>query len=229
VWVLLIVILFAAPALPRQLGASAAQWLRGLITRGEVVFSEAEPEEEPLPELQISPVFTQEVEYWAEDIGVWALTYELPANLVATVMQIESCGDPSVSSHVGATGLFQVMPFHFEPGEEHFDPETNAQAGMSFLASLLELSEGNISMALAGYNGGGSIMDAPPETWPDETQRYVYWGTGIYEEALSDAEESVRLNEWLAAGGHVLCQGAAGSLGLTVTPVPSTPTPEVAG
>ncbi|MCX6035574.1 MAG: hypothetical protein NTV38_11465, partial [Chloroflexi bacterium] len=44
--------------------------------------------------LPLSSVFTPEVQYWTGRIQVWAAAVGLDPNLVATVMQIESCGDP---------------------------------------------------------------------------------------------------------------------------------------
>ena len=75
---------------------------------------------------RLSPIFTQEVLYWETSIFQWAEEWSLDANFVATVMQIESCGDPTAVSRSGAMGLVQVMPYHFEEGENRFLPETNA-------------------------------------------------------------------------------------------------------
>ncbi|NIS82480.1 MAG: hypothetical protein GTO14_20255, partial [Anaerolineales bacterium] len=44
--------------------------------------------------LKLSKAFTPEVLYWSADILTWAAEYELNPNLVATVIQIESCGHP---------------------------------------------------------------------------------------------------------------------------------------
>ncbi|RMG78989.1 MAG: hypothetical protein D6712_20365, partial [Chloroflexi bacterium] len=49
----------------------------------------------------IAPIFTEEVSYWSEDIQRWSDTYDIDPNLLATVMQIESCGHPTVSSSAG--------------------------------------------------------------------------------------------------------------------------------
>src|SRR5690349_7954215 len=65
----------------------------------------------------LSPVFTKEVQHWGSDIVRWANAASIDPNLAATVMQIESCGDPRATSRSGAMGLFQVMPFHFRLGD----------------------------------------------------------------------------------------------------------------
>ena len=88
----------------------------------------------------LSPIFTREVRYWGSNIARWADTYALDPNLIAVVMQIESCGDPRARSRSDAKGLFQVMPFHFHFGEDAYDPETNALRGMNYLARSFKAS-----------------------------------------------------------------------------------------
>ena len=163
-------------------------------------------------ELLISPVFMNGVQRWAADIRRWSEEYELPPAVIATIMQIESCGDNDAVSSAGAAGLFQVMPFHFGVGEEHFDPEVNAFRGLTYLKQAWELADHDLHLTFAGYNGGLSVIDMDPNLWWDETKRFVYWGTGIYVDAESGAVRSGRLTEWLNAGGDSLCRQAAVSL-----------------
>jgi len=146
----------------------------------------------------LSPIFTPEVQFWQSDILRWAAEFGLDPNLVATVMQIESCGNPDAQSSAGATGLFQVMPFHFLAFDNPYDPDTNAQRGMAYLQRSLAAAGGDAALALAGYNGGISIISLPQSEWAAETQRYLYWGSGIYADASSGSVESPRLNEWLS-------------------------------
>lgn len=170
---------------------------------------------EPVAASALAPVFTPEVQHWAGAIAHWAASHALDPNLVATVMQIESCGHPQAVSGSGAQGLFQVMPFHFAPGEPMQDPDVNAARGLGYLALGLERGGGQVHLALAGYNGGHSVIGWDASLWPAETQRYVYWGAGIYNDALSGGSDSPRLQEWLAAGGASLCAQAAQALGLS--------------
>jgi soluble lytic murein transglycosylase-like protein len=127
-------------------------------------------------------------------------------------MQIESCGHPSTSSTAGALGLFQVMPFHFQSDEDPFHPQVNARRGLTYLRRSWELAGGDPRLALAGYNGGHGVIPRGPDQWPAETRRYVYWGTGILEDADRGGHQSPRLAAWLAAGGESLCQQAAVAL-----------------
>jgi soluble lytic murein transglycosylase-like protein len=162
----------------------------------------------------LSQVFTPEVEHWAADIKRWADAYNLDPNLLATVMQIESCGHPNISSSAGAQGLFQVMPFHFTDGQNQTDPDTNANAGAKFLQQCLVWANGDPGKALACYNGGPGVLKLSASAWSDQTRRYYVWGMGIYRDTLSNQSHSVTLDAWLAAGGGRLCQMARDTLGL---------------
>jgi soluble lytic murein transglycosylase-like protein len=168
-----------------------------------------------IPHGIIAPLFTREVRHWSGDIQRWAAEYKLDPNLLATVMQIESCGHPTVSSYAGAQGLFQVMPFHFSPGENQLDPETNGRHGADVLQQcLLNFANGDPGLAMACYNGGPSVVSKPYTSWSAQTQRYYIWGMGIYTDATANQSQSVTLDLWLNAGGKILCQQAAGVLGI---------------
>lgn len=160
---------------------------------------------------KLSPIFTPEVQFWGPLIVEWGAAWEIDPNLIATLIQIESCGDHTVSSSAGAQGLFQVMPFHFDPGEDMLDITNNAQRGLNYLNGGLDLSEGHAGLALAGYNGGHSVIRRGYAAWYAETRRYYYWGAGIYQDATQGLSQSTRLQEWLAAGGQALCDRASRS------------------
>ena len=162
----------------------------------------------------ISPIFTKEVQHWAHDIVRWANAAGVDPNLAATVMQIESCGDPRATSRSGATSLFQVMPFHFKFGENPYDPETNAARGLNYLARSLQTGGGNARLALAGYNGGIGVIARSEWAWPSETKRYVLYGAPIYEDARNGVTSSASLTEWYQKYGAGLCRQAAQRLGI---------------
>jgi soluble lytic murein transglycosylase-like protein len=174
----------------------------------------------PLPLLpnsdstSISPIFRAEVLYWADSILEWANASNLDPNLVATVMQIESCGDPQATSSAGAMGLFQVMPFHFSKTDHPYYPNTNALRGMAYLARSLEAAQGDARLALAGYNGGIGILQRPEWTWSAQTKRYVQYGFPIYQDAINGVESSDSLNDWYIKYGVSLCKQAHQRLGL---------------
>lgn len=162
---------------------------------------------------QIATFFSPSVLFWEKEIIQWSTEAGLDPNLVATVMQIESCGDPRALSPSGAMGLFQVMPYHFDQAEAPYHPDTNASRGLGYLAKSLH-THNQVKLALAGYNGGINTAAKPESEWPRETIRYAYWGTGIFQDALENNETSPRLEEWYQAGGSNLCRQAENRLSL---------------
>jgi hypothetical protein len=158
---------------------------------------------------QLASLFTPEVMYWQDDIRRWATDYNLNPNIIATIIQIESCGDPYVSSGAGAQGLFQVMPLHFDDRENQLSTDTNAIRGLNHLSECLTLSGYDVGVSFACYNGGASVINRPQSEWFQESRDYFRWGTGIYEDASNGRRESDTLNQWLAAGGSNLCQRAS--------------------
>ncbi len=163
---------------------------------------------------RLAPLFTPEVQYWGVSILRWSGASNLDPNLVASIMQIESCGDEFARSSAGAIGLFQVMPFHFAPTDNPFDPDTNALRGLMYLQHVFDSANHNVSWSLAAYNGGPSLIGLNERMWPAETIRYVYWGSGIYADAMQMRSSSQRLTEWLAVSGASLCRQAHRQLGL---------------
>ena len=65
-----------------------------------------------------------------------------------------------------------------------------------------------MGQALACYNGSASLIGQDVSAWSEETNRYVYWGTGIFQEAFQGAPRSFFLEEWLSNGGSRLCKQA---------------------
>ncbi len=202
------------PRLARATASSAGINQAAAAPPADVVGSTAATGNTVNYEGKISAVFSNEVKYWEADIVRWAAEHSLDPNMVATVMQIESCGDPQALSIAGAQGLFQVMPFHFTAGEDMLDPDTNARRGMNYLAERLVQTAGEVGHAFAGYNGGHVAAGSSWSNWAAETQRYYVWATGIYADAQAGLTESPTLQEWYAAGGASLCQQAANRLNL---------------
>ena len=168
----------------------------------------------PIASTSISPIFRVEIHHWADSISKWAAASQLDPNLVATIMQIESCGDPRARSSAGAMGLFQVMPFHFYAVDDPYNPDTNAARGLAYLAKSLATGGGNARLAMAGYNGGIGLISRGEWTWPAQTNRYVQYGAPIYEDARNGLASSPALNEWYEKYGVSLCRQASQRLGL---------------
>jgi soluble lytic murein transglycosylase-like protein len=162
----------------------------------------------------LAPFFRPEVQYWAHPIIEWSSASSLDPNLVAVIMQIESCGDPRARSQAGAMGLFQVMPYHFYVTDDPYDPDVNAARGLAYLARSLEAAHGDARLALAGYNGGIGVIARAEWIWSAETKRYVYYAAPIYEDARQGAAVSSMLDEWYKEYGVSLCKQAGERLGL---------------
>jgi hypothetical protein len=162
----------------------------------------------------ISPLFSPEVRYWERQIVAWSAEFGLDPNIAATIMQIESCGDPNAVSRAGAQGLFQVMPFHFANGEHMQDPDTNARRGLNYFVERMQQTNSDIGRSFAGYNGGHRAAGSNWSSWAHETQRYYVWSTGIYGEVSAGLASSPTLQKWMEAGGASLCRQAAARLGL---------------
>jgi len=162
------------------------------------------------PDAPLASFYTPEVLRWESDILRWAREYRVNPNVIAVVVQIESCGSPSVMSVAGAVGLMQVMPFHFANGDNMLNPDTNVQRGMSvFYECLTQFASWDLGMALACYNGGPAVTQSDYDTWAAETQYYYRWATGLWNDVVHGRETSKTLAEWLAAGGERLCDDAA--------------------
>jgi hypothetical protein len=168
---------------------------------------------------ELAPFFTASVQYWEPAIYGWAQEAELNPNIVATIIQIESCGHPYVSSNVGAQGLVQVMPLNFQDGDNQLDLNTNVRTGMKVFNDCLRWTTnpsfgGNpnaspdVGVALACYNGGPGVISMSRSDWYEESQNYYKWGTGIWQEASQGLTYSNTLNEWINAGGIHLCNRA---------------------
>lgn len=165
------------------------------------------------PDAPLASFYTQEVRYWRSEIMDWADAYAVNPNVIAIVIQIESCGDPVVISGAGAVGLMQVMPFHFGNGENMLNPDTNVRRGMSVFYECLTLfAQWDLGLALACYNGGPSVTQRDYSTWAAETQYYYRWATGLWQDVLAGEESSDTLAEWLSAGGRTLCTQASDDL-----------------
>lgn len=102
--------------------------------------------------------------------------YGVNAALVRAIIQAESRFNPLAVSPVGAKGLMQLMPvIAKEYGAlDPLDAKQNIFAGVRYLSNLLDRYNGNVSMALAGYNAGPTAVKRfrgiPPYR---ETRGYV--------------------------------------------------------
>ncbi len=207
-------LLLAVMATLAVMGLAVVTWAPAFAAAAPTASPKPRPTQPAGSQAHLAPFFTPEVRHWEADILRWAQRFHLDPNLVATVMQIESCGDPKAVSSAGARGLFQVMPYHFKDGEDPFNPNTNAQRGLAYLRQAWQRSGGDVRLTLAGYNGGLGVIGLDSSAWPAETRRYVQWGAPIYQDAKQGKQNSQALQTWLQHGGASLCRQAHQRLGM---------------
>ena len=93
----------------------------------------------------------------------------LDPQLVLAVIDIESNFDRYATSHVGAQGLMQVMPFwkdiYGKPNDDLYNPLISLRYGCTILRHYLDRHD-NTQDALAAYNGS-----LGRSTYPDKIMR----------------------------------------------------------
>ncbi|MBF0295333.1 MAG: lytic transglycosylase domain-containing protein [Magnetococcales bacterium] len=102
--------------------------------------------------------------------------YGVDADLIRSVIQVESSFNPKAVSPAGAQGMMQLMPGTAkELGvRDPFNAEENIMGGTLYLSRLLDRYDGDIRSALAAYNWGmGNLERQPASAMPGETRRYV--------------------------------------------------------
>jgi len=95
---------------------------------------------------------------------------------VHAVIKQESQYHPDATSPAGAKGLMQLMPATGKrfKCDDLTDKACNVEAGTKYLAWLLKRFNGDVTLALAGYNAGEGAVDKYQGVPPyHETEDYV--------------------------------------------------------
>jgi soluble lytic murein transglycosylase-like protein len=110
--------------------------------------------------------------------------YSIDPLLIYSQMHQESSFKLRATSYKGASGLMQLMPATARRFgvTAIYDPKQNIDAGVKYMRWLLDTFNGDVVLALAGYNAGeGAVMKygwrIPPYR---ETQEYVRRITARY-------------------------------------------------
>lgn len=125
-----------------------------------------EPEEvfAPLvPDPPVAPPTAPSGPPYRELVSAAAARYGVDAELISSVMEVESHFDAKAISPKNARGLMQLLPQTAARlgVKDIFDPQENIDAGTRYLKELLQLYNNNLTLALAAYNAG-----------PDKVQKY---------------------------------------------------------
>ncbi len=128
------------------------------IAAAEVVTIEPEDSFGPPVTVQVSPQ-----PLYRDLVETSAKKYNLDADLITSVIAVESNFDPKAVSRKNARGLMQLLPeTAAQLGVKNIDdPAENIDAGTRYLRFLLEKYNNDLSLALAAYNAG-----------PDKVQLY---------------------------------------------------------
>lgn len=92
--------------------------------------------------------------------------YGLDPYLIASVIQRESSYNPKAVSSAGAQGLMQLMPGTAKSlgVTDSYNASQNIDGGAKYLKQLIDRFGGDVTKALAGYNGGPNRKVFPKET-----------------------------------------------------------------
>lgn len=103
--------------------------------------------------------------------------YAIDPLLIYSQMHQESSFKLSATSNKGASGLMQLMPATARRlGVTNiYDAKQNIEGGVKYMRMLLDMFDGDVSLALAGYNAGeGAVMKYGNQIPPyNETREYV--------------------------------------------------------
>ncbi len=111
-----------------------------------------------MPDFRVRLDFLRTVHYEAVRSG-------LDPQLVLAVVHVESRFRKYAVSGAGARGYMQVMPFWVgligRPGDDLFNLRTNLRYGCVILKHYLDIEKGDVTRALARYNGSLGKPDYP--------------------------------------------------------------------
>lgn len=133
---------------------------------------------------------------FADFIATSAVTHGVAAELVASVIAVESNFNPNAVSMKSARGLMQLMPKTATRfGVKNiFDPKQNIDAGTHYLKELLLRYNGDLRLTLAAYNAGPDRVEqfrtVPPYR---ETRDYVRRVTEHFNKNLKSSDHLLTL------------------------------------
>ncbi|PYU83513.1 MAG: lytic transglycosylase domain-containing protein [Acidobacteria bacterium] len=125
---------------------------------------------------------------YRELVEAAAARYRVDADLITSVIAVESNFDPKALSPKNARGLMQLLPETAERmGVQNiYDPQENINAGTRYLRELLQRYNSDLALALAAYNAGPEAVEQYGRVPPfEETLSYVRRVKRSYEKSKS--------------------------------------------
>jgi soluble lytic murein transglycosylase-like protein len=132
---------------------------------------------------EVDLIFSKKFDQYAKLISTICERHGVATQLVKAVIQVESNYNDRAVSHVGASGLMQLMP---ETAARYgvtsiFEPAQNIDGGVRYLKDLLKLFNSDLRLTIAAYNAGENrvlrLNDVPAFI---ETQNYVRKVLALY-------------------------------------------------
>ena len=119
-----------------------------------------------------------------------AARYSVDADLITSVIAVESNFDPKALSRKNARGLMQLLPeTAARLGVQNiYDPQENIDAGTRYLRELLQKYNNDLVLTLAAYNAGPERVQQYGRVPPfPETLSYVRRVKRTYDKSKSKA------------------------------------------
>ncbi len=147
--------------------------LHGRALAPEVLATETEDVQTPAEVLGMTSG-NEEIDRMILEAGV---KHGVDPKLIYYVIQQESRFKVTAKSGKNAQGLMQMIPATAERFKvtDIYDPAQNIEGGVKYLRWLLKRFDGNVNLALAGYNAGEGAVERNGNQIPDykETKNYV--------------------------------------------------------
>ncbi len=156
---------------------------------------------------------------YRELVAAAAARYSVDADLITSVIAVESNFDPKAVSRKNARGLMQLLPeTAVRLGVKNIDdPQENIDAGTRYLRDLLQKYHNDLVLTLAAYNAGPERVQQYGRVPPfAETISYVRRVKHGYEKSKSEASKKTPVTKMSATKSQAT--PAAGTM-----PTPSLP------
>lgn len=128
------------------------------------------------PQRPVAMPSRQDMDRYRAIIDSAAAAHGVDRHLIHAVITAESGFNASAVSPKGASGLMQLMPATAQRyGVRNiFDPAENIHGGVRYLRDLITMFNGDVKLALAGYNAGENAVIRAGHRIPPYAETVAY-------------------------------------------------------